>query len=222
MLNKDIMINGNEIDYKIEDFEYILPYLPVHTKRVILLFKCKVNLYYVTCSCKTYRENIKFYPRRDYRRLCSHIVNNLLKEENFQLDSFTKLLLENYLWTGKEHLKKLKFNSDLYSDEIILGTNDNKLSIYLKEHNWVRYSLQYNGSYWLNNKYPKNIFIKTFFEKYCNIIKYKISENIGNTILNKISRKKHVLSKITAKLLIVSLMSNYFMDNITEWISMFS
>ena len=92
---------------------YQLPKLEGVTKKTIITGRNRVNLYYLNCSCKTYRQNAKMYPRRDIRRICKHIYAKLFAEAESSLDSLTRMLLHNQFWFGQSAVKKVKFHNEI-------------------------------------------------------------------------------------------------------------
>ena len=206
------------INYKIQDFSYILPFLPRHTKKIIIHPRYKVNLYYLTCSCKVYRENVKFYPKRDYRRLCSHIVADILKETDFKLDEFTKLLMENHVWFGKEILKSLESKNINQNETVILGLNENRLNVYIKysETGWGKYTYLSDTSSWGKDFEPVNSRLKTFIENNCNKIINAFSNNefIPEA---KTAKVRHFLSNKIANIILLLFISNYLFDYLPDF-----
>jgi hypothetical protein len=92
---------------------YQLPKLEGMTKKTIIAGRNRVNLYYLSCSCKEYRQSVKNYPRRDIRRICKHLYVKIFAEAESSLDSLSKMLLHNQFWFGQKSVKKIKFYDEI-------------------------------------------------------------------------------------------------------------
>ena len=73
--------NGDN-DITLIKTSYLVPIFKGIPKTTFNYNRNKVNLHFLNCSCKEYRENIKLYPLRDIRRICKHIFFILTKNIN--------------------------------------------------------------------------------------------------------------------------------------------
>lgn len=112
----------------------------------------KVNPYYLNCTCKEYRDNIKLYPLRDLRRMCKHIFFVLTRDFITKIDTLTKLLLEHKFWEKITDVYEINFNNE----KLYLSFNKEfkYLHIYRKNSEWKFYTYYPNKGNWDNNLPP--------------------------------------------------------------------
>jgi hypothetical protein len=113
-----VRISLNVEEQKRENIEiisdvYQIPKLEDVTKKSIIAGRNKVNLYFLNCSCKVYRQNAKLYPKRDIRRVCKHLYTKLFSDAENSLDAMTKLLLHNQFWFGQIVIKKVRLHNEI-------------------------------------------------------------------------------------------------------------
>jgi hypothetical protein len=116
---------------------YFIPYNKRVPKNSITIAGSKVNMHFLTCTCKQYKENVKKYAKRDIRRICKHIYYGIVNDYSNEFDDLTKLLLETQFWYGNMFI----YNVDYKGEKIYLGINENKkaVSLFLKNERWTRY-----------------------------------------------------------------------------------
>jgi hypothetical protein len=131
---------------------YQIPYLSGITKRTIKTGRNRVNLYYLNCSCKPYRQNVKIYPKRDIRRVCKHLYEKLFLEADNMLDELSKMLLHNQFWFGQSNVKKVLFNKHV----VYLGFHKvgNIVSIFIDQEGWKKYLYDSKVNSWLDSSIP--------------------------------------------------------------------
>lgn len=131
---------------------YQIPYLSGITKRTIVAGRNRVNLHYLTCSCKLYRQNVKMYPRRDIRRVCKHLYEKLFSEADHFLDELSKMLLHNQFWFGQSQVKKVMF----YNHIVYIGFHKvgNIVSFFVDHEGWKKYLYYSDLNIWLDSSMP--------------------------------------------------------------------
>lgn len=145
--------------------------IPVHKgipKAYAYYNRNKVNPYYLNCSCKEYRDNIKLYPLRDLRRMCKHIFFILIRDYSEIMDGLTKLLMEHRFWEKISEVIEINFNSEkLY----ISFTHDLQfIRVYRKILEWKFYTYLPKKNYWENNlppykEFENNSYLSNFLKK---------------------------------------------------------
>jgi len=91
-----------------ENYFHQVPALPKQLDCVRKYGRHSYNAARLVCDCEEYRENSKYYFKRDTRRLCRHLLTALLKTRTVRLlDSLTVTLLENRLKHGAYRLHKI-------------------------------------------------------------------------------------------------------------------
>ena len=151
-------ISLNIVEQKREKIEiisdvYQLPKWKEVTKKTFIVGRNRVNLYYLNCSCKEYRQNVKLYPRRDIRRICKHLYAKLFAEAEISIDSLSKMLLHNQFWFGQKSVKKIKF----YDEIIYVGLHkvNNIVSIYKSDvEHYKKYVFDIIIEDWANDDKP--------------------------------------------------------------------
>jgi hypothetical protein len=131
---------------------YQIPYLSGISKRTIKTGRNRVNLYYLNCSCKVYRENVKLYPKRDVRRVCKHLYEKLFSEADHRLDELSRMLLHNQIWFGQSNVKKVMFHKHV----VYIGFHKtrNFVSIFINRGGWKKYLYDYKLNSWLDFSKP--------------------------------------------------------------------
>ena len=131
---------------------YQIPHISGITKRTIITGRNRVNLYYLNCSCKLYRQNVKLYPRRDIRRICKHLYVKLFAEAENSIDSLSKMLLHNQFWFGQLHVKKALF----YNHVVYIGFHKagNISSFFLDHGGWKKYLYDSELNTWSDSSMP--------------------------------------------------------------------
>jgi hypothetical protein len=138
-------------DVKIEeDYSYIIPVVKGISKKTSVCRNCRINLFYLTCSCKVYRERVKKYKRRDLRRICKHIYYTISSETAEYYNELTKILIETHFWFALQKITRLTAGDE----EIYIGFTENShnVNIIAKEENWKRYIYDVKDSKW--DEYP--------------------------------------------------------------------
>jgi hypothetical protein len=158
-VNKEIVILRNN---------FLIPVLKGIPKTYAYYNKNKVNPYYLNCSCKEYRDNIKKYPLRDLRRICKHIFFILIRDHTERMDSLTKLLMEDHFWEKISEVFEISYNSEkLY----ISFTSDLQfIHVYRKIIEWKFYTYLPKKNSWENNLPPykeleNNSYLTNFLNK---------------------------------------------------------
>lgn len=112
----------------------------------------KINLYYYTCSCKHYRELARIYKCGSFNRLCKHLLINILSDQQMELDTLTRLMLEARFWSGLEKIYKIDYDAlPRY-----LSIHEGELSLFLlDEHEeWIWYHYNTSHNYRENYNVP--------------------------------------------------------------------
>jgi hypothetical protein len=149
---------------------YLLPWKDDILNETKQISKYKYNAHHLTCSCKDYRERTKLYPKRDLRRLCKHLYGSLLTEHISKLDQLTKLLIETNFWLGRQLFFKVRESKEEFYFTITIPTE--KIYVFLKNGQWLRYEYSLSEDFWVNNIYPRN------YDKLVSKIKKFISKNL--------------------------------------------
>ncbi len=134
-----------------ENYSYIIPKNTSFPKNTFHFRNYKINLFYLHCSCKSYRENVKKYPKRDLRRICKHIYFKIFADYSEALDTLSKLLLDTKYWFGITYITKV----DLNDDEIYLGLNFTKekvAAIINVDECWKQYIYNLRDLNWVGDK----------------------------------------------------------------------
>jgi hypothetical protein len=131
---------------------YQIPYISGITKKTIKTGRNQVNLYYLNCSCKEFRQNVKMYPRRDIRRVCKHLYEKLFSEADHLLDELSKMLLHNQFWFGQSNVKKVLF----YKQVVYIGFHKvgNIVSFFVDQEGWKKYLYDSELNTWLGSSLP--------------------------------------------------------------------
>lgn len=139
-----------EIIKNVYDVEYFIPLFKDITKKTFVYGRNRVNLHYLNCSCKIFRQKAGRYKRRDYRRICKHIYFFISIHLNEKLDEFSRLILETQFWYGTFDLKKMEINQE----EIFFGINMDSQKIFFlqKTQNWSRLIYDLEKSCWQDEK----------------------------------------------------------------------
>lgn len=141
VLHNKIIAVINELSSKAEPVVYTMPVMPEKFKRTLPFSNCKVNLYYMTCTCKEYRQKAGKYPRKDIRRICKHLFNALLSNYSELLDELTVMLLENKFWFNIEEI----FKTD---NQTYIGIGKEWIVITTYETGLKRYAYNFIEKYW--------------------------------------------------------------------------
>lgn len=145
-------------------YSHQIPPFDIEHNKELKCGRYKVNLYALTCTCKEYFVNNELHiSRRDLRRVCKHIYEQL-KNEKISFDKLTWLLLEDQLEHGDQLLIKKKVGKN----EIVIGFEDlirmENINVYVRmpkkkevdvfsgEHKRFKYDL--NNKCWENNQKP--------------------------------------------------------------------
>ncbi len=155
--NKMVRISLNVKEQKREKIEivsdsYQIPFLEGLTKKTIIAGRNRVNLYYLNCSCKIYRLNVKKYPRRDLRRICNHLYTKLFSEAENNLDELSKLMLHNQFWFSQTDVRRIKF----YKDILYTGfhKDHNIISLFRDQDGWEKFVFEITNNNWRNGLSP--------------------------------------------------------------------
>lgn len=126
--------------------EYHIPSIFNLSKKSKRTGNCQVNLYFLSCSCKAYKEKVKLYGKREIRRICKHLYFTLTSDLKDELDTLTKLMLETQFWFGIQNLFKIKGKER----EIYIGVVEEKkvILVYIQNPDWVRYIYNCNENSW--------------------------------------------------------------------------
>ena len=125
------------------DFAYMIPKLDFVLKKDILSSGKKVNLHYLNCTCKIYRDAVKYTKPRDYRRVCKHIYRKLVDYYGDDIDDLTKLILDSNFWYDQKILFKIvKENKTAY---VGVDADYSKQFVYIFKKKWKLISLEINS-----------------------------------------------------------------------------
>lgn len=91
-----------------ENYYHQIPVLPRQLDKTKKYGKYNYNPARLVCDCEEYKENSKYYFKRDVRRLCRHLMNDLLKTRTaLLLDKLTLALLDSRKKHGPYRLHKI-------------------------------------------------------------------------------------------------------------------
>jgi hypothetical protein len=164
---------------------FLIPILKGIPKTYSYYNKNKVNPYYLNCSCKEYRDNIKMYPLRDLRRMCKHIFFILIRVHTERMDGLTKLLMEHRFWEKISEVIEINFNSEkLY---ISFASDLQFIRVYRKILEWKFYNYLPKKNSWENNLPPykeleNNSYLSNFLKK---IISADFQNHLNSSTSNK-------------------------------------
>lgn len=166
-----------EIDKENIPFEsesYRIPLVKSITKKNFIVGRNKVNLRYLQCSCGNYRANVKYYPKRDIRRICKHIYTVFSNEGSKYYDQLSKNLLDAKFWFGQKYVYK----SLIEDVEVFIGFDKKfaKTIIHLLDEEWRRYMFSFKDKIWLEDKVPSNY--ELILEKVITIRNYCIGSEV--------------------------------------------
>lgn len=123
----------------------------VLNKSVILAGK-SLNPHYYSCSCRDYRMSAEKYPRRDFRRICKHLITYLLKYYFDDIDMLTRTILEHKLWYKISNVIEVELDQKNF---FVGYTKDFEIfNIYLPSDLPVYYSYNCNIKKWKNLDEP--------------------------------------------------------------------
>ncbi|HVO75148.1 MAG TPA: hypothetical protein VMT35_14055 [Ignavibacteriaceae bacterium] len=136
-------IEGLFID---KNYIYFIPIVKGLTKKTFAYRNCRVNLFYLTCSCKVYREKVKIFKRRDLRRICKHIYYVINTYASDYYGDLTKILLETHFWFGQQNLVKVVTSTG----EIFFGLKESSadVNVIVKGDCWQRFSYNLKEKKW--------------------------------------------------------------------------
>ncbi|QQS35320.1 MAG: hypothetical protein IPM56_13845 [Ignavibacteriales bacterium] len=105
-----------------------------------------VDVYYLYCTCKTYRESIKKYPKRDIRRICKHLFLAISSKFIDRYDELTKLLIESKFWYSHNEIFKLSLNNEIIY--IAFSFEKELANLFLKRNEWQLFPFDINTKDW--------------------------------------------------------------------------
>jgi hypothetical protein len=139
-----------DTSYKID----IIKSLPKTSARVN---NHSVNVYYLSCSCKSFRSSIKLFPKRDIRRICKHLFLAISSGYIEKYDDLTKLMIESKFWYSHEDILKIKIGKEIlylafsYEKEIV--------NLIIKRNDWNLFTFDITNKVW--KKSISDLFIKS-------------------------------------------------------------
>jgi hypothetical protein len=137
---------------KIIDVSYNVPVIKGLTKRTYLMGNYRVNLHYLQCTCPVYKNALKIYPKRDIRRICKHLYYKIITELESEIDTLSKMLLDNKFWLNEREVFKIKLDEHL----LYLGFDHtfDTINIYRFTGRWKQYRFSFFKRAWINEIKP--------------------------------------------------------------------
>jgi hypothetical protein len=119
------------------------------SKAKIRISNHAVNVYYLHCTCKAYRESIKKFPKRDIRRICKHLFLAISSNYIDKYDDLTRLMIESKFWYSHRDILKLRLNQEIiylafsYEKEIV--------NLFIRRSDWQIFPFEVDKKEWQKN-----------------------------------------------------------------------
>lgn len=121
-------------------------------KKTVTLAGKSLNPHYYSCSCRDYRMSAEKYPRRDFRRICKHLIAYILKYYFDDIDILTRTILEHKLWYKISNVIEVELDQKIF---YVGYTKDFEIfNIYLPSDLPVYYSYNCTIKKWKNLDEP--------------------------------------------------------------------
>jgi hypothetical protein len=165
--DKSVSENNTGNELLIVDDTYYIPTIKGLTKTSQSVGKFTVNPYYFTCTCKSFRQNVKLYKKRDFRRVCKHIFSVINSMYNDRLDDLTRIIIEHQFWYRINRVIEIKVGQEILF--VSFKAEKDFAFVYKKNSHWKFYKYYFAKKSWENLVPPfKHISQNKILESFLN------------------------------------------------------